>query len=314
MQVNAFVDANKVEEDNNHIVLVQIDTNTYLQFNRAKLYNVGTSMMSDEIVIIRDSISHTQLLKGMNMTNYDTTATYEYESTTINPNNNATIKTDVFIQLCDIIIHNNNSYDDSTIDYAIIAIGLNVDGADTTTPLCQSNFVTGTTYTGSGIPIYLTNSTGKGPKILDLDNILTNVYELNVLLLILIGCTIVFVIGWFIKLLFLCFIHYCCCGCKCIPGCGDSTTTEGDDNSITEEPTSAHPQQPLPPSTIPQELPKERQIRKRGDWSMFRWFFSNQRKITTTNKTPERDDTESTETTPSQSSVPLPIATAVQLY
>lgn len=316
LQVNAFVDAKKLEQDSNHIVLLQIDANTYLQFNRAKSYNVGTSMLMNEVVVIRDLVTHTQLLKGMNMTNYETTATYEYESSNTNPNNNATIKTKVYIQLCDIIIHNNDTYDDSNIDYAIIAIGLNAKNDDSTT-LCQSNFVTGTTYTGSGIPIYLTNSTTNhgGPKILDLDNILTKVYELNVLLLILIGCTIVFVTGWTIKLLFLCLIHYCCCGCKCIPGCGDSTatsTTNDDENSITEEPTSFQPQQ-QPTNIIPQVLPKERQMPKRGNRSLFRWFFPTSQ-INNNVTRQQREDTESTETTPSQSSAALPVATIVQIY
>ena len=316
LQVNAFVDAKKLEKGSDHIVLVQIDTNTYLQFNRAKSFNVGTSMLSNEVVLIRDFISHTQLLKSMNMTNYDTTATYEFESNTINPNTNATINTNVFVQLCDIVIHNNNTYDDSNIDYAIVAIGVNIDGnSDATTTLCQSNFVTGSTYTGSGIPIYLTNSTKNHgrPKILDLDNFATKVYELNILLLLLIGCTIVFLIGWFIKLLFLCFIRFCCCGCKCIPGCGDSTTTtttEGDENSITEEPASVHPTQ-QPANHIPQDLPKERRLPKR---TLFRWRFPTRRNSNNTNRRQHRDDTESTETTPSQSSVALPIATAVQLY
>lgn len=312
LQVNAFADAEKLNQNGNHVVLVQIDTNTYLLFNRAKSYNVGTSMMSNEVVIVRDEITHTQLLKGMNMTNYETSATYEYESSNINPSNNGTITTKVFIQLCDIIIHSNNTYDDSNVDYSVIAIGLNVGNDDS---LCQSSFVTGSTYTGSGIPMYLTNSTTNGgPKLLDLDNVLTKVHELNVLLLILIGCTITFVIGWFIKLLFLLFIRYCCCGCKCIPGCGDSTatsTTEHDENSITEEPPP--PPQQHPSSTIPQELPKERYERKRvGNWTLFHWPFSTGNNANTRRR--PRDDTESAETTPSQSSAALPVATLVQIY
>lgn len=171
--------------------------------------------------------------------------------------------------------------------------------------------------------MYLTNSTTNGrPKLLDLDNVLTKVYELNVLILILIGCTITFVIGWIIKFLFMLFIRYCCCGCKCIPGCGDSTatsTTGHDENSITEEPT-AHAQQQQPSSIIPQILPKERHERKRGgnNWTRFHWPFSTARRTndnTTTGRRPQpRDDTDSAETTPSQSSAALPVATLVQLY
>jgi hypothetical protein len=290
LQVNAFVDSDKLDDmTDNAIVLVQIDDYTYLQFNRAKSYNIGTPMMIDEVVIIRDLTSNTQLMKGMNMTNYHDTATYRYKSVVINPKTNATIKKDVMIQLCDIVLHNataNTKDYSSAVDYAIIAVGLNVDDDS----LCRSGFVTGATYTGNG-PVYLTNSTkGNGPNI-DFDGIFKTLSEMNVLLLIFIGCMIVLLIGWIIKLLCRCIVYYCCCGCKCI--CSD-------DAQDTKTEAMNEQQQVI----IPYDLPKEPKVPKRR--GMLTRFFQGRRKNS-------QQDTESTETSQSHTSA-LPVATAVQLY
>jgi hypothetical protein len=319
LQLNAFVDATKLDGNNNNFVLVQIDTNTYLQFNRAKSYNIGTPMLIDEIAIVRDLGSNTQLLKGLNMTSYND-ATYQYKSTITNPNNNqSTIKTKIMIQLCDLIIHNTTETTNdgnSIIDYAIVAIGFNKD--DNT--LCQSNFITSTTYTGNG-PMYLTNSTANNGHNINLDKLFTNLYEVNVLLLILIGCTIVFVIGWVFKLLFRGIIYYCCCGCKCCTKNTDSekdtTIHDGESTSIPGRPPSYPWQQQHQPAIsseqhqqqIPQQLPKQFGGNTKKGW--FNRLFVTRRR----NHRQQQRDNDSAETSPSHTSAKaLPHAIVVQIY
>jgi Gametolysin peptidase M11 len=111
VKVAAFVDHAKLNDK--MAVLVQLDADTYLQFNRAKDYNVGTGMMADEIVLVRDNSNSTSLLAGL-----DASGVYQYKSS--NP------PTIVTVQVCAIVIPT----DTTLVDYAVVAIDQRLDSSD----------------------------------------------------------------------------------------------------------------------------------------------------------------------------------------
>lgn len=112
VKVAAFVDHDKLSPDDGFVVLVQLDIDTYLQFNRAKDYNIGTGMMADEIVIVRDNGNSTRLLSGLRAGSTPVGASiFRYDTT-----NSAASK--VAVKVCAILIQKDNSL----IDNAIIAI------------------------------------------------------------------------------------------------------------------------------------------------------------------------------------------------
>jgi Gametolysin peptidase M11 len=106
VKVAAFTDHEKIGSD--YAVLVQVTDNVYLQFNRAKSYNVGTDMMPDQVVVIRDDVEKTVLLAGM-----DTSS-------------NTLRLSSVAIQVCALNINFNDA---SQIDYAVIAVASSDNGA-----------------------------------------------------------------------------------------------------------------------------------------------------------------------------------------
>jgi hypothetical protein len=107
--VAAFVDYAKisVDDDTSMVVLVQLnDSSVYLQFNRAKDYNIGTDMLQDQVVIVQDEEENTLLLAGLDM-----------------DNDVYTVQTDnvsVQVRVCEIVIA---ADDPSAIDYAVIVVG-----------------------------------------------------------------------------------------------------------------------------------------------------------------------------------------------
>lgn len=103
LQVAAFVDHEKIGSD--FTVLVQVSSNTYLQFNRAKSYNVGTEMMIDQVVVINDAGDKTILIAGLDA------------------NSNVLSLSSVAIQVCSI-----NIGDASGIDYAVVAVATSNNG------------------------------------------------------------------------------------------------------------------------------------------------------------------------------------------
>jgi Gametolysin peptidase M11 len=74
VSVAAFVDHKKLQNEQ-MVVLVQVESNIYLQFNRAKSYNVGTEpLFADKVVIVRDNgIDGTRLLASLGLDEQFTT-------------------------------------------------------------------------------------------------------------------------------------------------------------------------------------------------------------------------------------------------
>jgi Gametolysin peptidase M11 len=275
LQVGAFVDWTKITTgSSNHTmpVLVQVDANTYLQFNRAKSYNIGTSMLMDHVVLIRDFETHTQLLKGLNMTNKKF-ATFEYSSKNNKNQNQETYSMRVTVQLCDLIFGNDT---ENGIDFAIIGVGFNKESS-----LCTAGFITDATYIGSGA-----NYTSNEPESSNNEEFWNTLASMNIAVLTLIGCSIVFVMGvMFVLLLRLC--KRCCCGFCCRSG-------PAYPKSSVSAPINESPVVPWVPSPLPQT--------KKSASKERRWF-SGKRK---------REDSDSAETTPSTGASP-PIV-AAQLY
>jgi hypothetical protein len=75
VSVAAFVDHDKLQNER-MVVLVQVESNIYLQFNRAKSYNVGTEpLFADKVVIIQDNgNSGTRLLASLALNERYTTS------------------------------------------------------------------------------------------------------------------------------------------------------------------------------------------------------------------------------------------------
>ena len=97
LQLAAFVDHDKTGSD--YTVLVQATSNIYLQFNRAKSYNVGTDMMQDQVVVVNDAGDKTVLIAGL-----------DASSSVLGVSS-------IVIQVCSI-----NIGAESGIDYAIVAV------------------------------------------------------------------------------------------------------------------------------------------------------------------------------------------------
>lgn len=275
LQVGAFVDSTKITTDSNNRtmpVLIQVDTNTYLQFNRAKDYNIGTSMLMDHVVLIRDFESHTQLLKGLNMT-HKKFATYEYTSKNNKNQNQESYNMRVTVQLCDLVFSNDTN---NGIDFAIIGVGFNKESS-----LCTAGFVTAATYLGSG-----SNYSSNEPDSSNNEAFWNSIASMNIAVLTLIGCSIVFFIGLLLVLL-LRLLKRCCCGCCCRSG-------PAYPNASVPTPITLSPVLQWVPSPLPAS---------KKSASKKRWWFSGKRK---------REDSDSAETTPS-AGAPPPTATA-QLY
>jgi Gametolysin peptidase M11 len=275
LQVGAFVDWTKISTGSSNRtipVLVQVDTNTYLQFNRAKDYNIGTSMLMDHVVLIRDFESHTELLKGLNMTQKKF-ATFEYSSKNNMNQNQETYKMRVTVQLCDLVFSNDT---DNGIDYAIIGVGFNKDSS-----LCTAGFVTDATYVGSG-----SNYSSNEPDTSNNEEFWNTLSSMNIVVLTLIGCSIVFFIGLMFTLLLRLCKRYCC-GCCCRGG-----------SAYPNNPASTSTFEPPVVPWVPSPLPQTKKSVSKG-----RWWFSGKRK---------REDSDSAETTPS-TGAPPPTATA-RLY
>ena len=275
LQVGAFVDATKITmgaRNRTIPVLVQIDSNTYLQFNRAKDYNIGTSMMIDHVVLIRDMESHTELLKGLNMTSKKL-ATYEYSSKNNTNPYQGTFRMKVTVQLCDLVFSNDT---EDGIDYAILGIGFNQGNG-----LCIAGFVTDATYIGSG-----SNYTSSDTESDNNEAFWNTLASMNIGVLTVAGCGIVFFIG----LMFVLLCQLCkrfCCGCCCRRG-------PAYPNSSVTTPNAELPVASWVPSPLPQ-------TKKSG--ASKGWWPSRKRK---------REDSDSAETTPS-TGAPLPTAMP-QLY
>ena len=103
IQLAAFVDHDKVGSE--YTVLVQVSSNTYLQFNRAKSYNVGTDMMIDQVAVINDGGESTTLIAGL-----DATSSVLHLSS-------------ISIQVCSI-----NIGAESGIDFAVVAVATSDNG------------------------------------------------------------------------------------------------------------------------------------------------------------------------------------------
>lgn len=60
IQITAFVDANLIQGSRNdlyeEVVLVKVNHNIYIQYNRAKSYNIGTRLLPDQLVIVYDDL------------------------------------------------------------------------------------------------------------------------------------------------------------------------------------------------------------------------------------------------------------------
>ncbi len=97
LQLAAFVDHDKTGSD--YTVLVQASSNIYLQFNRAKSYNVGTDMMQDQVVVVNDAGDKTVLIAGLDAAS------------------SALSVSSIVIQVCSI-----NIGAESGIDYAVVAV------------------------------------------------------------------------------------------------------------------------------------------------------------------------------------------------
>ena len=104
----AFPDHQKVSSSQ-YAILVQATESIYMQFNRAKSYNRGTDTMPDQVVVVRDDQDSTVLLAGLDMTNQ-----------------NSLRLSSVVIQVCSLNI---NYSDESSIDFAIVAIAAYDNGA-----------------------------------------------------------------------------------------------------------------------------------------------------------------------------------------
>lgn len=102
--VAAFVDHNKLNYGNSHMaILLQLNGNTYLQFNRAKSYNAGTdTSTADRLVIVRDIGSRTVLLAGLDDVQ---NAVYQDGGWTV--------------RVCRRVV---NWQDESHIDYVVLAV------------------------------------------------------------------------------------------------------------------------------------------------------------------------------------------------
>jgi hypothetical protein len=61
----AFVDYQKAGP--NKEVLLNIENTYYLQYNRAKAFNLDTEENRDKVVVVRDTIGYSKLLKGMSV-------------------------------------------------------------------------------------------------------------------------------------------------------------------------------------------------------------------------------------------------------
>jgi Gametolysin peptidase M11 len=66
--IPAFVDYLKVRNNAEKYVLVKVG-NIYMQYNRAKDYNIGTKEMIDQLVLIRSGASQTERIAGLDMSN-----------------------------------------------------------------------------------------------------------------------------------------------------------------------------------------------------------------------------------------------------
>ena len=100
--VAAFVDHEKVQNEK-MVVLVQVESDIYLQFNRAKSYNSGTEFLfADKVVIVRDDgIDGTRLLATLAVDEHYTT-----------PNGRT-------ISVCQLVITDETL---DGIDYAVLGI------------------------------------------------------------------------------------------------------------------------------------------------------------------------------------------------
>jgi Gametolysin peptidase M11 len=103
LQVAAFVDHDKIGSD--YTVLVQLNANTYLQFNRAKSYNVDTDMLQDQIVVISDPGDKTVLIGGLVATS------------------NTLRLSSIAVKVCSITIGA-----EAGIDYAVVAVASSDNG------------------------------------------------------------------------------------------------------------------------------------------------------------------------------------------
>ena len=128
INVAAFVDYSKIvssldanSSDESFVVLVQVTPNIYLQYNRAKAYNVGTdTVYANEIVIVEqdsDDLS-TRVLASLQSDESYVTVT----------------DTNRIIHVCDIIMNDTNN---DVIDYAIIAIS-DSHNTGTISSVCQN--------------------------------------------------------------------------------------------------------------------------------------------------------------------------------
>jgi hypothetical protein len=64
LKVDAFVDYNKTTEGSEY-VLVQVGQDHYLQYNRAKSFNIGTKEDKDRLAVVRDDGDGTSILIGI---------------------------------------------------------------------------------------------------------------------------------------------------------------------------------------------------------------------------------------------------------
>lgn len=106
VRLAAFVDYDKLAPDDGFVVLIELnDGATYLQFNRAKSFNIGTDMMIDQVTVVKGESDHTVLLAGL-----DDTANPIYEE----PNSG------VYVRVCRLVMADD---DTMAVDYAILAVG-----------------------------------------------------------------------------------------------------------------------------------------------------------------------------------------------
>lgn len=102
VNIPAFVDYAETAYASDQYVLVKVG-NFYIQFNRAKDYNVGTRAMPDQLVITWDGnpgpSGTTQLITGLDMSN-----SYYTDGST------------VAIQVCNVVMNGN-------VDYMVVSIG-----------------------------------------------------------------------------------------------------------------------------------------------------------------------------------------------
>ena len=102
VNIAAFVDYSETASDSDKYVLVKAG-NFYVQFNRAKDYNMGTRAMPDALVITWDGnpgpSGRTELVTGLDMSN-----SYYSDGST------------VAIQVCNVVMNGN-------VDYMVVSIG-----------------------------------------------------------------------------------------------------------------------------------------------------------------------------------------------